>query len=247
MSRQESVFLSSNGVNQFQDMMSQSSAPNWSKVTNENGANVDGSSKKLMSEINHILSDVRRDASIAPLVDGQTGGKRKKKSSKSAKASKASKAVGVAKPKAKAKAKSKSKSKSKKASMKRQSKNKKVAKVVEVVKPKAKAKSKSKSKSKKQKGGDGKKEMNPAMKNMRKLADFIKTEIPDLKDGAPMTSTASKLIKKHGGVDEAMNEVKKNKSAIKKLYNEVAKEQKENREKKKADKAKAKAASSSSQ
>ncbi len=214
MSTQGSVFLPSNGVNQFQDMVTPSSAPNWSKVTNENGiAPPDASSRKIMSEINHILSDVKKDS----LLSLQEGGKKK-----------------ATKPKSKSKSKSKTAKK-----MKRAQKE---------VKKQSKAKSKSKSKSKKQKGGEvkEKKALNPAMQNMRKVADLIKSEIPELKDGAPMTSTASKLIKKHGGVDEAMAEVKKNKSAIKKLYNEVAKEQKENREKKKAEKAKAKAVSSES-
>lgn len=236
MSTQGSVFLPSNGANQFQDMVSHSSAPNWSKVSNENGAlATDATAKRLMSEINHILSDVKRDATM----DIQAGGK-KKKASKTSKVVAAVKAVAAVKSVKAVKGKSKSKSAKK---MKRASKDAKPK-----AKPKTKsAKSKSKSKkSSKQKGGETKekKALNPAMQNMRKVANLIKTEIPDLKDGAPMTSTASKLIKKHGGVDEALAEVKKNKSAVKKLYNEVVKQQKENREKKKADKAKAKYVSS---
>lgn len=247
MSTQGSVFLPSNGANQFQNMVSQSSAPNWAKVSNENGiVPPDSHSRKIMSEINHILSDVRRDATIQPLVDAQTGGKKK-----ASKASKAQKDVKPKKSKSKSKSKSANKlkrSKPKKASSIKKSKSYNKNKPAKVAEKAPSNNKKTKSKSSKQKGGEkAKKEMNPAMKNMRKLADFIKTHIPELKDGAPMTSAASKLIKKHGGLDEAMKEVEKNKSSVKKLYNEIAKEQKENREKKKAAKAAAKSGSSDSQ
>ena len=251
MSNQGSVFIPNNGANQFQDMLSQSSVPNWSKVSNEgNAMSVNSNTKNLMNEINNILSDVRREAEISPhisLNDAQTGGA-KKKANKGKKTKTKSKSKSQSKGKGKSKGKSMQRATNKKTKTKSKSKSKSAAKTVKAVKPAkvakpVKTKSKTKTKSttgKKQKGGETKKkkEMNPAMKNMRELAIFIKTTIPELKDGAPMMSTANKLIKKHNGLDGAMAEVKKNKSAVKKLYNEVAKEQKENREKKKQMKSK---------
>lgn len=229
-SQKPSLFLPSNEGSQFQDMLSQSSAPNWAKVSKESGMSAPNlNAKNLMSEINHILSDVRRDATIAPSFDPQAGGAKKTK--------------------AKAKGKSNDVKKMKRPSSKKtKSKTKSKSKITKPSKKSSKKSSKNSSKGKKQKGGEvKKKKVNAWFQNMRKIADFIKTEIPDLKDGIQMTSTAGSLLKKYGGVDEAISEIKKNKSAVTKLYKDIAKEQKETREKNKALKAKAKAGTSDSQ
>jgi hypothetical protein len=222
MSNKESVFLPSNGgSNQFQDLLSATSAPNWSKVETETGSA--NNSKNLMNEINGLLSEVRRNNIVATPVDGlveqfdQSGGAKKKGK----------------------KSKTKSKSKS---SGKKQSRPKKVE------KSKTKTKSKSASKKKRMSGGNDetkpKKQMNDKLKQMRKLAEFVKSEMPDLKDGPPMIKTVSDIIKAHG-MDEAHDWIKNNNSKVKKMYDEILKVQKENREKKKAEKAKSKSISSS--
>lgn len=230
MSGQNSIFLPSNGSAKFEDLFSATSAPNWSKVSNENGLNTDAQAKKLMSDINGMLSEVRKE------TGGQSGGAKK---SKKAPAKGKSKSKSASSKKKAARPKTASKKSSKKNSSKK-------------VKPapvQKKASSKGK-KMKRQSGGEDakpKKGMNEKFKNMRELATIIKDEIPDLKDGPVMASTASKLLNKFGSLNEAISEVKKNKSSIKKLYNEVAKAQKENREKKKAEKQKSKEASTESQ
>lgn len=240
MSTQGSVFAPSNSATQFQDMMSQSSAPNWAKVTNENGMVApDGNSKKIMSEINHILSDIKRDVVSERANDLQMGGKRKKV---------VKKVVDAIKTKAKSKSKkSKSLKRMKPASTKKvkKSSTKKVKNVKSKNSSVKKASSKKRS-MKRQNGGDDKpkRAMNPVMQAMRDLANLIKKEIPELADGAPMMSTANKLLKEHK--DDAQDYIKKNHSQIKKLYNQILKEQKERKEQKKLEKAKSKAASSDS-
>lgn len=225
MSNKESVFLPSNGSNQFQDLLSATSAPNWSKVETETGSA--NNSKNLMNEINGLLSEVRKNNILATPVDGlveqfdQSGGAKKKAK------------------------KYKTKSKS---AVKKQSKPKKVEK--SKTKTKSKSKSRSAGKKKRMSGGDGdgdakpKKQMNDKLKQMRKLAEYVKSEMPDLKDGPPMIKTVSEIIKAHG-MDEAHDWIKNNNSKVKKMYGEILKVQKENREKKKAEKAKSKSMSSS--
>jgi len=223
MSKNESVFLPSNGNAQFQDLLSATSAPNWSKVANENGT--DGQAKHLMSEINGLLSEVRKSNTV---VD-QAGGKKKRKSA-------SSKSASSAKPKKAKKASSKK--------MKRASSSKKAKKAKKASSKKASSAKKTKkasSSKKRMSGGEmpkKKREMPQAMKDIRTLAKVILAEIPDLKDGIPMATTASKLIKTKGGLENAIEEVKKNKSAVAKLYKQIAKEQQEKRDQKKADKSK---------
>jgi|SaaInlStandDraft_4_1057021.scaffolds.fasta_scaffold06196_3 hypothetical protein len=217
MSGQGSVFLPNSGSNGLTNMLSATSTANWTNgKKNNKEVVVDSQSKKLMGEINDLLSEIRKGAEVSD-TNAQLGGGSKKKSVSKSKKSSSSK---------KAKSKSKSKSKSKKAS---------VPKKVSVKKTKSKSKSKSKSrKMKREEGEKPKREMNNALKEIRELAVVIKTEITELKDGIPMTSTASKLIKKHGGLAEAKAAVKKNPKAIIDLYNNVVEEQRAKREAKKA-------------
>ena len=231
MSNKESVFLPSNGSAQFNDLLSATSAPTWSKVANENGASDgQGHAKNLMNEINGLLSEVRKSNTVTGL--DQAGGKRKRKSSSGKKAKKASSGK---------KAKKASSGKARKVSRPKKASSGKKAKKASSSKKVKKASSSKKGK--RMSGGDAgkkKREMPQAIKDIRKLAEVIVKEIPELKDGIPMTSTASQLIKKNGGLEDAISAVKKDKSAVKKLYNQVVKDQKEKREAKKANKANSK-------
>lgn len=227
-SNKESVFLQSNGNSQFQDLLTSTSAPNWSKVSNEAGALTSGSiqdPKKIMSEINNMLSEVRKSNMAGGSLEVQDGGAKKKKVKSKSKSSKKVKKSSSAKKLKRSKSKSKSSKKTKKASSSKKSKS-----------------------HKKQHGGEEKKkrEMPQALKDMRTLAEVIKGET-DLKDGIPMVSTANKIIKAQGGLDNATEWVKGHKSEVKKIYNQIVEEQKKKREAKKAEKAKNKGQESSSE
>lgn len=96
-----------------------------------------------------------------------------------------------------------------------------------------KGSSKKGKKGSKQKGG--KREMPQGMKNIFEVKNAIKAET-DLKDGAPLTVVASKLIKEEGSVDKAIGYMKKNKTAVKKMYEKSVKDMADKRAAKKASK-----------
>lgn len=188
-----------------------SEVPEWAKVKGGSNSANQPDAKKILNDINNLLSEARRESNLPYVTnDVQTGGAKKKRKS------------------------SKKNVKSKKASSK---KSKKMSGGVKKMK-----KSSKKESSKKRKGSRKmSREMPKAMQDILDLKKFIKGELSDLKDGPILTVTASNLIKKHGGVDNAKEEVTKNKSGVKDLYKKVEKEQAEKRALKKAEKEKAKA------
>lgn len=209
-SNKESIFIQS-GANSNVDLLSATSEPNWTKVSTgqiaENSAN---DSKKVLSEINHLLSEVRKSRMAGGAIDAQDGGAKKKK------------------------AKSKSATKQKKTSTGKKMKR-------PTPKKEKKAK-KSKSKSAKKQHGSGK---GSGLMNIREVAKIIVAEV-NLKDGIPMNTIASKILKQNdGNIEKAGDWVRENKSKVTKMYNDTKKEQDAKREAKKAEKAAKKAQSSS--
>ena len=87
------------------------------------------------------------------------------------------------------------------------------------------------------KGGEGKRQPNEYMQKMLDLKKTIKSELPDLKDGIPMTIVASQILKKNDrDLDASKKYVKSNSSSIKSMYNDAVKDQEAKRAAKKASK-----------
>lgn len=254
MSGQDSVFLRSNLNGDFKNMLSATSPlPDWAQVTRtENGRS---DAKKLMKDIENLLSEVKRGGEMPEDVE-QEGGKKKRGSKKGSR--KGSKKQSGGKKRGSKKGSKKSSKKSSKKGSKKQSggKKRRSSKKDEESIPKKGSKKSSKKGSKKgskksskkgskksskkgsKKGMKGGRGMPEAMQKILDLKKFIKTEISDLKDGAPMTSLASDIIKKNNGsLEDAKKHVKANHSEVTKMYTQIVKNMKDRREAKKAGKA----------
>lgn len=235
-SSKESIFMQSDagvtnttktvGGNNFNvDLLSATSEPNWTKVSASatgvvSEKNVTGvvseknESKKILSEINHLLSEVRKTRMAGGSLEAQAGGA--KKSGKKAKKDKKKTSTGK--------------------KMKRSSTGKKNKKG-------STGKKMKKASTGKKQTGSGK---GSGLMLIREVAKMIVSEV-NLKDGIPMNTIASKILKQNdGSVEKASEWVRSNKSKVTKMYEETKKQQDANREAKKAEKAAKKAQSTSS-